>query len=161
MARIILLSGLAEIGLSAGNWQGWIEVSETGQNLQAALWEKKIPISNFFPFWRICIYFTYKINFPLLLHSWMLYIMVKGHYPTMPIVSNEVFNLKGFFYFFLVRCHFYILTKKKRQKKEKNPSFHFKTLQSALWHLENLSYISGGLEPGPAFLQLIPSRCQS
>lgn len=49
----------------------------------------------------------------------MLYIMVKGHYPTMAIVSNEVFNLKDFFYFFLVRCHFYILTKKNNDGKKK------------------------------------------
>lgn len=39
MGHVTLLSGLAEIGLRVDNWQDWIEVSETDQNLQA-LWEE-------------------------------------------------------------------------------------------------------------------------
>lgn len=154
MAHIILLRGITEIGQTADSWQGWTQVYQPSQNLQTALWGKKIPISKFFSFWSVCTYFTYKINFLLFLLSIIFLNALDNGYRAFSNVvnlSNQIFHLRNHFCLLLARCHCVLLTKRK------NPSFRFKTLQSALWHLENLSFTSSRLGPRPAFLESISS----
>lgn len=157
MTHTILLRDSTEIRWAADSWWDSVEVSQTGQNLQTDLWEKRFPISKFFSFWRIVPISLIRLIFHYSCFeyfSWTLYIMAKGCFPMMSIVSNQIFHLKDHFYLFSARWHYWsVLTKRK------NPSFHFKTLQWALRHLENRSAISGGLGPGSAFLQSISSVC--
>lgn len=81
--------------------------------------KKKLPLSKLFsfevfvPISLIRLIFHYSC---FQYFSRMLYIMVKGHSPTMPIVSNQTFHLKDHFYLFLARCHCILLTKEKKKK---------------------------------------------
>lgn len=117
MAHVILLSGVTEIRQTADSWQGWMQVSQPSQNLQTALWGEKLPISKFFSFWRICTYFSYKINFVLFLLSIIFLNALDNGYRAFSNVvnlSNQIFHLRNHFCLLLAGCHCVLLTKRKK-----------------------------------------------